>query len=421
MLEQYFVLPETCSRIRASWLGRPIQDYVDWLSEQGYSSATVQRRVAVLMHFADCSAGRGATRHEELPDCADAFIAHMERNYQWRTRKREVPQWFTGSIQIPVEQMLRLPLPDLPSANRRRLPFPFRNAVPGFFDHLLEERGLQLTTLFGYAAYLRRLERFLDSIGLESLGHLSPAVLSAFTIECGRDFSKSSMHVMCSKLRIFLRHLHRAGLHSRDLSTAVEGPRVYRLSAIPRSVPWPAIERTLSHVDRRTPVGKRDYAILLLLVVYGLRAREVAPLTFDSIDWERETLLVVNRKGGRNSAFPLACIVAEAVIDYLRHGRPNSRERALFLNSHPPFRPIHARTVSARAAKHLTEAGVEVHRAGSHTLRHSCVQRLIDARFPLKTIGDFIDHRSPDSTEIYAKVSLDSLREIALGDGEAVV
>ena len=92
------------------------------------------------------------------------------------------------------------------------------------------------------------------------------------------------MHVLCSDLRVFLRYLHRVGLHERDLSAAVDGPRVYRLSSLPRSISWPEIECVLEHVDRRSRIGRRDYAILLLLVVYGLRGREVASLSLDSID-----------------------------------------------------------------------------------------------------------------------------------------
>jgi len=421
MLEQYFVQPKTWDRIRASWLGQPIEDYVGWLSTQGYSATTVRRHVTVLMRFADHADSCGATRPEELPDLVDAFVAHMERKRRRRNAKKAVPRWFTGQVRVPVEQMLRFLLPDLPSTHRRPLPFPFRNAVPGFLDHLRHERGLQETTLSHYGAHLRRLERFLDCIGLADLGHLSPTILSAFVVESGRDLGKSAMHVLCSDLRVFLRHLHRTGLHGRDLSVAVDGPRVYRLSAVPRSIPWPEIERVLERVDRRTPVGRRDYAILLLLVVYGLRAREVASLTLDAIDWDRERLLVADRKAGHNTAFPLAGVVAEAIIDYLRHGRPDSSERAVFLCCSPPFRPVRAALVSQQAAKRLREAGVEVHRPGSHTFRHSCVQRLVDARFPLKTIGDFIGHRDPDSTEIYAKVDLEALRELALGDGEAVL
>ena len=130
---------------------------------------------------------------------------------------------------------------------------------------------------------------------------------------------------------------------------------------------------------------------------------------------------MADRKAGHNTAFPLASVVAEAIIDYLCHGRPNSSDRAMFLCSSPPFRPVRTALVSQQVANRLRRAGVEVHRAGSHTFRHSCVQRLVDTRFPLKTIGNFIGHRDPDSTQIYAQINLEAIRELALGEGEAVL
>ena len=130
---------------------------------------------------------------------------------------------------------------------------------------------------------------------------------------------------------------------------------------------------------------------------------------------------MADRKAGHNTAFPLAGIVAGAIIEYLRHGRPDVADRAVFRCCTPPFNPVSAHCVSEMAGRRLRRAGVKVHRGGSHTFRHSCVQRLIDSRFPLKTIGDFIGHRDPDSTEIYSKIDLEALRELALGNGEAVL
>ena len=421
MLEHHCAQPKTWDWIRASWLGKPIEDYVGWLSTQGYSANTIRRHVTTLMHFVEYSGSCGASRIEDLPDLVDAFVVHMETIYRQRNAKTVVPRRYTTHIRHPVEKLLRFLFPELPSINRRQLAFPFRDTTPGFPEYLRLERGLQEITLSQYAANLRRFERHLNHIGLSDLGHLTPPILSAFIVESGRDLRQSSMHVLCSNLCIFLRYLHQSGLHDRDLGDTVDRPRVYRLAAVPRSITWPEIERTLESVDRRTTNGKRDYAMLLLLVVYGLRAREVASLTLDSINWERERLLVADRKAGHNAAFPLASSVAEAIIDYLRNGRPNRTDRALFLTANPPFRPIRFRVVCEQARTYLHKAGVAVHRPGSHTLRHSCVQRLVDARFPLKTIGDFIGHRDPNTTEIYTKIDLESLRELALGDGESVL
>ena len=220
---------------------------------------------------------------------------------------------------------------------------------------------------------------------------------------------------------MFLRYAHREGVLSADLSGAVGWPQVYRLSNIPRSISWDDVNRVLASVDRRTEAGRRNYAILLLLVTYGLRGREVAALSLDDIDWKNDRLRVPERKAGHSTAFPLSPVVGEAILDYLRHGRPETSDRHLFFRAVAPRRPIGAAAVSSLCRAYLLSAGVDVPRPGSHTLRHSAVQRLIDADFDLKTIGDFVGHRSSRSTEVYAKVAVEALREVALGDGEAVL
>lgn len=262
---------------------------------------------------------------------------------------------------------------------------------------------------------------FLARVGAH-VGELSPALLSAFVTErSGAGLAKTTVRECCGVLRVFLRYAHRGDVLGRDLSDVVEWPQAYRLSTVPRSITWAEVERVLAGVDRRTPCGKRDYAILLLLVIYGLRGREVAALTLDDIDWRRERLSVPERKAGHSTAYPLSPPVGEAIADYLRQGRPPTPDRHVFMRAVAPVEPLGAAAVSGCARRYLLAAGVEVPRPGSHTLRHTCVQRLVDAEFSLKEIGDFVGHRSAASTEIYAKVAVESLREVALGDGEDVL
>jgi integrase/recombinase XerD len=225
----------------------------------------------------------------------------------------------------------------------------------------------------------------------------------------------------CGVLRVFLRYAHREGAVASDLSGTLDRPQFYRLSSIPRSITWEEVGRVLAGVDRRTPCGKRDWAILMLLITYGLRSREVAALTLDDIDWKRERLAVPERKARHSTAFPLSVSAGEALVDYLRNGRPQTDERRVFCRAVAPVEPLTPPAVSSRARHYLLKAGVDVSRPGSHTLRHTCVQRLVGADFSLKTIGDFVGHRSPRSTEIYTKVAVEQLRQVALGDGEEVL
>jgi site-specific recombinase XerD len=140
----------------------------------------------------------------------------------------------------------------------------------------------------------------------------------------------------------------------------------------------------------------------------------------EHIDWKRERFQVPERKAGHATAYPLAGVVAEALIDYLKRGRPETEDRHLFFRVVAPRSPITPATVSSSVAFYLQKAEIKVRKGGSHTLRHTCVQRLIDAEFPLKTIGDYVGHRSPESTRIYTKVAIEALREVAMGDGEAL-
>ncbi len=198
-------------------------------------------------------------------------------------------------------------------------------------------------------------------------------------------------------------------------------PQTYRLSSIPRSIGWEQVEQVLAGIDRRASCGRRDYAMLLLLATYGLRACEVAALTLDDIDWRNDRIKIRERKAGNSTAYPLSPVVGAAIVDYLTNGRPDNKDRQVFLRAMAPLVAISSSAVTCRAAYYIRKAGIEVPHPGAHTLRHSCVQRLVDANFSLKQIGDYVGHRNAASTQIYAKVAIEALREMAHGDGEEVI
>lgn len=418
MLNRYFIRPATVDRIRASWVGNAIERYVVWLNEQNYAARNVFVRVPILIRFGDFARISGAHTLDELPAHVEPFIE------DWLKRRKlgqsECERRITAQrVRNPIHQLLWLILPHH-GTNRPSKPGPFVDKVPGFFDFLRRDRGLRDATIVQYRHYLGRLEDDLRKADC-SLLDLSPAVISAFITKSGKAMDKRSVQSLCSILKTFFHYLYRVGLVTCDLSEVIESPRRYRLADLPRSIAWCEVEQMLGKVDRRNPVGQRDYAILLLLVTYGLRAREVAALTLDDVDWKRDRLHVRGRKAGHSTAYPLAPAVGEAILDYLRLGRPKTTERALFFRAFAPYRPISGVAVSLRAKFYLRKSGIDVPRPGSHTLRHTCIQRLVDSGFSLKTIGDFVGHRTPDATKIYAKTNIEALREIALGDGEEVL
>jgi integrase/recombinase XerD len=422
MLERYFIRPDTIDRIRSSWIGGAIEQYVAWLAERKYASRTICRRVPILMRFGAFTWDRGVRKWEELPGYVADFVASWLAVHSSPRHTQLARDKIAKDARTPVEQMLRLAVKDFQGRGRpHRPPHPFIEVAPGFFPYLLEERGLRASSLKLYGHHLRQFASYLERIGLNDLRQLSPPVLSGFVIDLSGHAAWSSVRNACGVLHVLLAYLYRERILSKDLSGAVESPQTYRLAKIPRSITWEEVRCLLEAVDRRTPTGRRDYAILLLLVTYGLRAREVAALTLDDIDWRNERLRIPERKAGHSTAYPLSSVVGQAIVDYIQQGRPQTTDRHVFFRALAPQHPITAAAVSSRAAHYLHQIGVSVPRAGSHTLRHTCVQRLVDAEFDLKVIGDYVGHRSAASTEIYSKVAVEALREVACGDGEDVL
>lgn len=417
MLEHYFLQPSTIDRFHRSWLIGPIEQYVTWLSERGFTSRTIARRVPLLIRFGEFARRRGAADVGALSGHIDGFVKHELRRRALPCRSRRARQVFISGQARPIEQMLRVVVAVTKSVAQA----PLGRWAPGFFAFLREERGLKDATIDLYRHYLVRFETHVVSLGIESPDDLTPVTFDSFVAMMRRRHCAAALRPVCAALRALLRYLFREGLMKKDLGDAVEGPRVYRLSEIPRAVAWTDVLRTLESIDRRSPLGRRDYAIVLLMAVYGLRAREVAALTLDDIDWRAEAVRVRGRKAGNATTYPLAAKVGEALLDYLKNGRPVTSSRRLFMIVRAPRGPISGRIVSERAHRYLKAAGVVGRRLGSHTLRHSVAQRLVESDFSLKVVGDYLGHRCASSTMIYSKVSLEALREIALGDGEELL
>jgi len=418
MLEDYYVKPSTIDRVRSSWLAPQIESYLEWLQAHGYSRLVVYRRLPLLFHFAEFAQKKGCKDVASCKTYIKVFVLQWLEQHGAKEKTAVAIRKHAIDAECGVRQILQPAFKEPVTRNRRRRPFPLESAVPGFAEYLRRERGFAESTIRNYRRHLSEFAQYVSKTDITSFSQLSPAVLAAFIVQHRPKVAPRTRLALCCHLRVLLRFCYREGITTRNLSGAVGTPQIYRLDDVPRSITWDDVRCSLEAVERRTIRGRRDYAILLLLVTYGLRAHEVAKLTLDDVDWKRERLQVLTRKAGHATVYPLAGVVAEAIVDYLKHGRPKTEDRHLFFRIYAPQAPISAAAVSSSVALYLHKAGIQVRWAGSHTLRHTCVQRLIDAGFPLKTIGDYVGHRSPESTRIYSKVAIASLREIAMGDGE---
>lgn len=421
MLERYYVRPKTIDEIRSSWIADAIDLYVDWLSRQGYSPRNVSHRVPLLRHFGEFARARGATSWEQLPAHLEPFVANWVRERCRQGMTEQARKKVASDARNAPQQMLRLVVPGFTGRPRARWARePFEGRVGAFFGYLRDERGLRDSTLLHYKNHLGPFEMYLDRLQLRDLRDLTPVILGGFIAESSH-LGRTGLRDRCGVLRVFLRYLRRERFVPKDLSPSVASPRTYRLSGLPRSISWDDVRRMLEGVERRSVAGKRDYAILLLLITYGLRGREVAALKLDHLDWERDRIVVPERKAGHCTAYPLSPTVGAALVEYLQHGRPKTPDRHVFLRVLAPVAPLGCGAVSSRAAYYLHKAGIKAPRLGSHTLRHTCAQRLVDSDFPFKVIGDYMGHRSAESTVIYTKVATECLRHVALGDGEDIL
>jgi site-specific recombinase XerD len=291
MLERYYVKPTTVDRIRSSWLSEPIDRYVGWLADKKYSVSSISRRIPLLVAFGEFARAHGADSVEALSRHIDAFIDSRMAERSYRRKAANLRKQIGKEVRGPIEQMLECVIPGFEGGGRARVPEnAFESTASGFFIYLRQERGLREASIRGYSHYLRRFISYLDSIECRDLGHLSPPILSGFFLEYSKAVRWASVRDTCGILHVFCRYLYRERILARDFSRAIERPHRYRHSNIPRSITWDEVRQMLDGVDRRAPLGKRDYAILLLLVTYGLRGREVAALTLDDIDWRNERL-----------------------------------------------------------------------------------------------------------------------------------
>ncbi|MGY4319238.1 site-specific integrase [Bradyrhizobium sp. JR3.5] len=284
----------------------------------------------------------------------------------------------------------------------------------GFSDYLRQERGLVPGSIICHLPSIRRFLREVCPAGSD-LGNISQEGVTRYIKHHARDGSAESGKRMCWSLRAFLRYLHHKGLTRLALADCVPSIRQWKLASLLTYLSAAQVQKVLDGCDRVTPMGRRDYAILMLLAKLGLRAGEVASLTLDDIDW-RSGEMLIRAKGRQRAQMPMPPDVGAAVVAYLRDGRPTSSCRRLFLRMLAPrvgFASGCATTMIAKTA--LERAGVRGYaHQGAHIFRHRLATELLRSGTTLSEIGQLLRHESHDTTRIYAKVDIERLRALSL-------
>jgi site-specific recombinase XerD len=283
---------------------------------------------------------------------------------------------------------------------------------------LRDLRGLHPETRAKRTAHARR---FLTALSLraddETLARLSVREVDAYLKGCCQGLRRASIEDFTVCLRDFLRHLHRSGHMAVDLSGTVIGPRIYDHEDIPSALRPEEVKRVLE-VTRgdHSQVGLRDYAVLMLLATYGLRAAEIVKLRLEDIDWRKDVLRVRHSKTETHSELPLTSEVGEALLRYLQKSRPRSVHREIFLRLYAPHRPFQkGSAIYCVSRARLKAAGITPQgRKGPHAFRHARAVSLLRSGVSLKVIGDVLGHTSAEATGVYLKLATEDLRTIGM-------
>ena len=302
-----------------------------------------------------------------------------------------------------------------------RIPPAMKKPLRDYEQYCRDRRYLRPTTLY---ERIREIAIFLDFLGsrsLKTLDQIQPADLTAFVASRPRLRPKTVSRIV-SDVRSFLQFLTLRGILPRDLSDVLPKIRVPRDAIIPSVWDSELVLRLLKVVDRSSPKGKRDYAILLLACRLGLRVGDIRTLTLDNLNWEAATLEITQSKTHAPLRLPLTEEVGEALIDYLRSGRPQTDRREVFLKLNPPFAPFSQDTHFYYIITYWKQlAGIRFptqHRHGLHSLRHTLATQLLQAETPFHVISEILGHATMASTLIYAKANVEALRSAALDTEE---
>jgi site-specific recombinase XerD len=290
---------------------------------------------------------------------------------------------------------------------------PSAGLIRAFEEFLCTERGLSRSTAGHYLTVIRRFLKVRFGCKVPHVDRLRPQDLHDFILREIQRVSRSHGKLIVTALRSFLRFLLQRGAIQTDLACTLPGVACWRLSHLPRSLPPDQVERLLASCDRCTPAGKRDYAILLLLARLGLRGGEVLAMTLDDLDWERGEI-VVRGKGQRLERLPMPSDVGAALASYLCDVRPACATRRVFIRMKAPYQGLASAAICCIVRRALRRAGLDPEFKGAHLLRHSLATNLLRRGATLGEIGQLLRHRQPITTQIYAKVDIAALRDIAL-------
>jgi integrase/recombinase XerD len=406
MLSRFFEASARIEAIHRNPSGVLIEKFADYLSQHGYAEITARRHIRSAEHVAFWSDRRGFAVDELDDTDVRRFGEHLARCRCCR---------FARTNRLDILAGARLFLGYLHGCNEpvahAAKPAELKPPLLKAFDEWMHaQRGTSDQTLYNYSLPIRALLRRLGN----DLRVLDAHHLRQFVLIQSRGAGWAAAKRCTTALRMFVRFLIAEGRCRAGLLGAVPVLAHWRLASLPRYLPPEDVERIIDSCDLSTPAGKRDRAILLLLARLGLRAGDIVQMRLQDIDW-KEAWIHVSGKNRRQTRLPLSQEVGRSIVQYLQEARPQAGTDALFLRCHAPFRALRSHcAVSVLVASAMRRAGIERQvRGAAHLLRHSVASSMLRHGASLQDISALLRHRSVETTQIYAKVDITGLAQIA--------
>ncbi len=323
------------------------------------------------------------------------------------------------ACQCLVEWQLHgcLPLKKQGKLASQNLPVQFKLCYDSYAA-LCKEAGYSERGTYTRLNRIKRMLLFFGNNGLQDINKLTSEDISAF-FKTQIELESRTVAAMLTSIKVFFRHLYQTGITQNDYTTKLPTIKANRQFKLPRTWNKEDVLAILDSIDRGSPVGKRDYAILMLITRYGLRSADVKDLLLSSLRWDTNTIQIIQSKTKNPLWLPLIKDVGWAIIDYLRHGRPISDSPYVFLTSTVPYRPFgtYSAALNSLLTKHIRDAGVRIPRdvpKGVHSLRHTLASTMLAKDVPLPIISSVLGHVTTKATSIYLHIDIERLKECAL-------
>lgn len=397
------LLPKAyCKFLSMRLLGPIVDGFDDWLAANGYTRGSRKFSVRMLRQV-DVHLW-----HRKVKDVGDLTPAVLHEC--WRALIKIYPAG-AGTVRTLERYLSANAL--ISNIQPTTVICPNSILIEEYVDHLREVRGFAASTVSHHRFTARCFLQHLKKTRI-ALKDCRPNHVESYIAKIGRRLNRASLQHEIGALRGFLRFLATDGRAPHCLASQIDTPRLYRLEQLPRALPWDTVCALLRSINTTTAMGKRDYAIFLLIATYGLRASEVVAITLDDIRWRQGSLRIQQRKTSSPLELPLTNEVLCALVKHLKRTPPPAPYRRVFLRMRAPIGVLKPTAITEAFQAMVRKSGLDISFQGPHCLRHSYAVHLLKNGTPLKIIGDILGHSTAESTSMYLRLATGDLREVCL-------